>query len=113
MSDTATVRLLIPDLDEDNPIFSDPQIEIFLSLNNGDVRLAAAEALEVAATDEAMVFKITRADDQSVNGVAGAKLLLERAAQLRADAWGGAFDVFYPVGPSVVPEATARPWGWR
>lgn len=108
------VRLLIPDKGTgDDQIFNDTEIETFLELNDGDPRLAAAEALEVVATDEALVFKITRNDDHSVNGVAGAKLLLERAAQLRADAWGGAFDVFYPVGPSVVPEATARPWGWR
>lgn len=79
------VRLLIPDTDPTNQIFTDPQIETFLLLSGDKVFLAAARALEVAATDEAMTYKIVRTDDLSVNGVTGAELLLSRARRLRDD----------------------------
>lgn len=112
--DRDTVRLLIPDLGTDeNQIFTDSQIEAFLALNDGDVRLAAADALEVVASDEILTYKITRNDDHSVNGVTGAEALLERAAKLREQAFGSAdeFTVVYPhAHHPLVPEATARPW---
>lgn len=108
------VRLLIPDLGTgDEQIFTDDQISTFLTLNDDNVRLAAAEALEVAATDEIMTFKITRTDDQSVNGVTGAEALLLRARRMReqADGLTDSFEVVYPFrrGSYILPEATARP----
>lgn len=106
-----TTRLLIPDLGVgDEQVFTDDQIEAFLDLSENDPRAAAAQALEVIATDEALVFKVTRNDDHSVDGVAGARVLLERAARLRNEAWGGAFEVHYARPYPRVPEATARPW---
>ena len=81
------VRLLIPDLaPAPNQIFTDNQIEQFLTLSDQKVFLAAARALEVVAADEALVYKIVRTDDLSVNGVTGAvQVLLERAKGLRDD----------------------------
>lgn len=81
------VRLLIPDLaPAPNQIFTDNQVEQFLTLSDQKVFLAAARALEVVAADEALVYKIVRTDDLSVNGVTGAvQVLLERAKGLRND----------------------------
>jgi len=81
------VRLLIPDLaPAPNQIFADNQIEQFLTLSDQKVFLAAARALEVVAADQALVYKIVRTDDLSINGVTGAvQVLLERAKGLRDD----------------------------
>lgn len=86
MTDTESVRLLIPDLDTGHQIFTDDQITSLLALSDGKVFLAAARALEIAAADEAMVYKIVSTDDLNVNGVTGAvQVLLARAKTLRAD----------------------------
>lgn len=79
-----SVRLLIPDLGA-SPALTNQQITDLLALSGDKVFLAAALALEVIATDEALVYKIVSTDDMSVNGVTGAQLLLTRAKQLRAD----------------------------
>lgn len=51
--DTAVgrVRLLIPDTDPQHPLFDDSEIEELIDLCDGNVWRAAAEALEIAATD--------------------------------------------------------------
>lgn len=86
MTDIDSVRLLIPDLDTSNQALSDEQITSLLNLSDGKVFLAAARALEIIATDEALVYKIVTTDDLSVNGVTGAtQVLLARAKTLRAD----------------------------
>lgn len=86
MTDVDSVRLLIPDLDTSNQALSDNQITSLLTLSDGKVFLAAARALEIIATDEALVYKIVTTDDLSVNGVTGAtQVLLARAKTLRAD----------------------------
>lgn len=114
MATREEVRLLIPDLTTP-PVFSDAQIDQIITLSGDKPFLAAAIALEIIATDEAMTYKIVRTDDLSVNGVTGAQFLLDRAKALRntqdstdTDA-GEAFhlvfpdeDIWYP------PEAT--PW---
>ena len=117
MSDIDQVRLLIPDNDPGNQAFSDDQIQTFLSLSGNRVFLAAARALEVIATDEALIYKIVRTDDLSVNGVTGADFLLNRAKQLRADQdkadaeEGNAFFLTFP-DPLFgrTPEAMPTPW---
>lgn len=111
------VRLLIPDLQPvPDQIFTDTQIDAFLALNGDNSRLAAAEALEVVASDEILTYKITRTNDHSVNGVTGAEALLLRAQRLRqkADEDVEGFAVVYPYPRNLVayPEAAARPlWG--
>lgn len=117
MSDIDTVRLLIPDLDADNPAFTDSQITSLLVLTRDRVFLAAALALEIIAADEALIYKIVTTDDLSVNGVTGAsQVLLARAKQLRADqdkadietSPNEGFQLIFPAqGGAVVPEATA------
>jgi hypothetical protein len=83
------VRLLIPDTEQlDDPgtstvdaayIFSDSQIQAFLSLYTNSVKRAAAQAKLVLATSETLISKVIRTDDLQTDG---AKL----GAELRAQA---------------------------
>jgi hypothetical protein len=83
-TDIGMVRLLIPDNDEDRPLFDrDAQITAFLTLEGGNVRLAAAQALDVIASSEALVSKKIRTQDLATDGPAVAKELRERATELR------------------------------
>jgi hypothetical protein len=83
-TDVGLARLLIPDNDEDHPLFEqDAQITAFLTLSGGDVRLAAAQALDVIASSEAMVSKKIRTQDLATDGPAVAAELRARATELR------------------------------
>lgn len=84
-TDIGMVRLLITDLDDAAALFTDSQIQAFLTME-GSVRLAAAVALETIATSEALISKKIRTQDLATDGPAVAKELRDRAAQLRAQA---------------------------
>jgi len=98
------VRLLIPDTDTANELFDDDEIDAFLSLHSSNIYLAAAEALEVAATNEALRLKV-----QKIVGLEtdGAKLLdairkrvrslRERGASGEGEATFGGFAIASPV----------------
>lgn len=85
------VRLLIPDVEQlDNLqdltqapayIFSDAQIQAFLSLYSDNVKKAAAQAKLVLATSEALIQKVIRTGDYTTDG---AKLGAELRAQAKA-----------------------------
>lgn len=83
MTDISTVRLLISDLD-DPPIFSDDEITAFLTLEGDAVKLAAAQALDAIASNEALVSKRIRTLDLQTDGPAVAKELRAHATALRA-----------------------------
>lgn len=94
------VRMIVPDRDTDNAIFQDEEIADLLVTEGGNVKRAAALALETIASDEALVQKVIRTGDVQTDGAKTAQVLLTRAARLRdqADAddeaeEGGAFDV--------------------
>ena len=90
------VRLLIPDVvklvdprdlqAEPEYIFSDDQIAGFLAIERGNIKRAAASAVDVIATDEALVLKVIKTDDKETDGSKLLKELSVRAARLRADA---------------------------
>lgn len=82
-TDLGKVRLLIPDTDESNQLFSDAQITAFLTMEGGIVKKAAAAALETIASNEAMVSKVIRTQDLSTDGAKVAAELRARAAELR------------------------------
>lgn len=77
------VRFLIPDTDETNPILLDKEIE-YLVTTEGTVKLAAAAALEVIASQEALVLKVIKVLDLQTDGAKTADALLKRADRLRA-----------------------------
>jgi hypothetical protein len=90
------VRLLIPDTEQlDNPadpsataqyIFSDPQIQAFLSMSNNSIKRAAAEAKMVLAASEALISKVIRTDDLQTDGAKLGAELRAQARELRAQA---------------------------
>lgn len=77
------VRLLTVDIDEDNPVFGDAEIAAFLALNNSDVRLAAAQALDATATSEVLVLKVMQTLDTTTDGAKVAAALHAQAVELR------------------------------
>lgn len=79
------VRLLIADVDEDNLLFTDPQVTAFLTLEDG-VKRAAAAALETIATSEVLVSKVIRTQDLSADGSKVSAELRARAKGLREQA---------------------------
>jgi hypothetical protein len=113
-------RLLIPDLDEDNLIFTDAQIAGFLSLELANVRLAAAQALDVIASNEAMISKVIRTQDLTTDGTKVAAELRARATGLReqaAEGYGdttGGFDIadFDPYAGLTNRELAERGYLW-
>ncbi len=86
-TEVGQVRLLITDTDTTDNIFSDEEINQFLSLteidSETDVRLAAALGLETIAASEALVQKKISMLDLSTDGPAVAKSLREAAQRLR------------------------------
>jgi hypothetical protein len=80
------VRLLIPDRDEDNTLFTDAEVTGFLALEGAAVKRAAAAAIEVVASNEVMVGKVIRSQDLSTDGAKVSDALLKRAAELRRQA---------------------------
>lgn len=78
------VRLLIADLDEgENQIFTDDQLEGFLSITRQSVKRAAADALDAIATSEALISKVITTQDRSSDGRAVADALRKHSAALR------------------------------
>lgn len=82
------VRLLCQDFDQSNPIFTDDEITAFLGLNpdgppNDQIRLGAAQALDVIAASEVYVHKRIRTLDLTTDGPSEAVQLRILAAELR------------------------------
>lgn len=88
------VRLLIGDFDvlEDHAIFQDEEITQFLSLQESNVLLASAMALDTMASRESIVQKVISLMDLSTNGPAVAADLRNHAKRLREEAEIGAVD---------------------
>ena len=80
------VRLLIADVNPGQQYLTDANVQGFLDLNDGDVRLAAADALEAIATSEALIGKVITTQDLQTDAAKLADTLLKRAAMLRARA---------------------------
>ena len=90
--DSGKVRLLSQDTDLDNVIFNDGEIQAFLDLNVGDVRLAAAQALDVIAANEVYVQKRLKLLDLVTDGVQEAMQLRAQASELRRQVAEGSGD---------------------
>jgi hypothetical protein len=102
--DTAVgqMRLLIPDRgapgqfaawSADNKlIFTDEELTAFLGQEGSSVKAACALALEVVASDEALVLKVMRQLDFETDGAKLADALIARAAKLREQAAVGTME---------------------
>lgn len=91
-TDNGKVRLLITDTDDSNPIFTDAEITAFLSLNSSNILLAAAQALDVMAVNEAMVLKVIKLLDLTTDGAKVAAALKAQADSLRQQAADADYD---------------------
>lgn len=93
------VRLLIADVDEGNETLTDSMINAFIALiPSGDVRLAAAQALDTIATSEVLVLKVMQTLDVTTDGAKVAAALHAQAVELRRQVTegvdgGGDFDI--------------------
>ncbi len=95
-TDIGKVRLQIPDIDE-NPLFTDEEIQVFLDIEDGDIKGALALALETIAGDHLLTYRFNvRSDDATVTASETAKLLVDRATRARKEA------AAYSVGFSIV-----------
>lgn len=98
--DIGLVRLLISDLAEP-PTFSNFEIQAFLTLEGDVVKLAAAQALDAIASNEALVSKRIRTLDLQTDGPAVAKALRDHANSLREQHYSageGEFEVTTNLG---------------
>jgi hypothetical protein len=83
-TDVGKVRALTRDTRGPATVFfQDDEIQFYLTLNGDDVRYAAAELLDVWASDEAMVTKVVTLLDVSTNGASVAAALRAHAKTLR------------------------------
>lgn len=90
------VRLLIPDTeqlldpsgtyDHGEYVFSDPQIQAFLTLYSNNVKRAAAQAKLVLATSETLINKVIRTADYTTDGAKLGAELRAQAKQLQEEA---------------------------
>ena len=80
------VRLLIPDRDRNNLLFSDDDIEAFLALEGDVIKRAVALALETIASDELVVSKVINTRDLQTDAAKTAAEFLKRARELRRQA---------------------------
>jgi hypothetical protein len=100
------VRLLITDTDVDNPIFQDAEITAFLTMQSNNVKLAAAQALDVIASSEVLTQKVLKTLDLQTNGAAVAKEIRAHAAELRRQVADE--DAGFDVAEMVVDDFTHR-----
>jgi len=77
------IRLLINDVDAEAAVFQDEEILVFLDMAGDVVLLAAAQALDTIADNEALTSKVIRTQDLQTDGVKLADSLRKRAQSLR------------------------------
>lgn len=84
-TDIGRFRAIFPDVDADNPIFSDEEIQVFLDIE-GDIRRARARGLERAANDTVMTLRVTRVLGLEVDGASAAREIRLQAQAEREEA---------------------------
>jgi hypothetical protein len=119
------VRLLIPDTNPAAHVFEDEELGVFLALEGGRVKRAAALALETMASNEAFTQKAIKLLDLSTDGPkvaaelrARAKVLREQdaadeAKELNGDGYAGFEIAEWPLGPASDRDYLDRLRAWR
>lgn len=110
--DITVMRLLLNDVDKATAVFSDDELNVFLVLEGGAVKLAAAQAIDTNADNEALASKVLRTQDLATDGAKPAQSLHARAEQLRGQHFssledGGYFGIV-DVDSGFGPELTER-----
>ena len=86
-TDIGKVRLLLNDTDDANVngglVFTDLEIQAFLDLEGGAIKLAAAQAIDTNASNEALASKVIKSQDLMTDGAKLADALRKHAAVLR------------------------------
>lgn len=82
-SDRDLVRFLVTDTKPDGKLFEDEELDALLALEAGDVRYAAAQALDTVATNQALLLRSIQTLDIQTDPRAYATILQENAARLR------------------------------
>ncbi len=82
-TDVGVVRLIVSDTQQATPIMQDEEYNAFLTLESGDIKLAAAQALDTIASNEALVQKTVKILDLQTDGARTANALRVHAVYLR------------------------------
>jgi hypothetical protein len=82
-TDAGKVRALIGDTDETLLFLSDDELAVILTLNT-ELYLAVADALEVMATKMTIIQQKIKTLDLQTDGPAVAKVLMDRAKEIRS-----------------------------
>lgn len=82
-SDRDMVRFLLTDTKPDGVLFQDEELDALLALESGDVRYAAAQALDTVATNQALLLRSIQTLDIQTDPRAYAAILQENAKRLR------------------------------
>ena len=115
-TDAGKVRLIIADNREDGHVLEDPEVQAFLDLNGGSIRLAAADALDTIATNEALVQKVITLLDLRTDGAKTADALRKHAALLRSLAAkepGGMNEAAWAIGENPVTVWAVEEYAWN
>lgn len=90
LTDAEKVRVLANDYwptEPERQVFSDDEIAAFLDLESGSIKLAAAQAVDTIADNEALVSKVIKTQGGvSTDGAKVADALRKRADSLRTQA---------------------------
>lgn len=84
-TDVGKVRLLISDTDRSNAVFQDEEIEAFLDLRDGNVKLAAATALRSLGGNAVLVRGKLRMLDLTTDAPAESEALAKLADRYEAE----------------------------
>lgn len=84
-TEVGKVRLLLNDVNASDPVYTDDEINAFLDME-GSVKLAAAQAIDTGATNQALASKVLRTQDLSTDGAKVADAMRAHAARLREQA---------------------------
>ncbi len=102
------VRLLITDVQRGDPynpqtvtdpLFQDEDLDDLLLFEGGDVRMAAAQALDIVASNEVLVLKVQEQQGLRTDGAKVASALHARAEGLRNQAASADVAAFDWAGP--------------
>jgi hypothetical protein len=110
--DIGMVRLLLNDVDQAAPVFSDAEVQVFLDLEGGSVKRATAQAIDTNASNLLLATRVLRTQDLSTDGAKVADAMRAHADRLReqADREDGFFDIVeHPRPHRRPPELTEWP----